>query len=116
MYIFRSYIFQIYLINGGALLHIMLHTRRRDYITDFEIWMFVQFISIIRGAIKIFATNLTYRRPELSEAPWFVEVDMSKYIAKLIDALNYDESLGVLVNPAQRIMNLIYRRNCGEKI
>lgn len=41
---------------------------------------------------------------------------MSKYIAKLIDALNYDESLGVLVNPAQRIMNLIYRRNCGEKI
>ena len=65
---------------------------------------------------KIFATNLTYRRPELAEAPWFVEVDMSKYIAKLIDALNYDESLGVLVNPAQRIMNLIYRRNCGEKI
>ena len=40
---------------------------------------------------KIFATNLTYRRPELSEAPWFVEVDMSKYIAKLIDALNYDD-------------------------
>ncbi len=60
---------------------------------------------------KIFATNLTYRRPELADMPWFVEVDMSKYIAKLIDALNYDESLGVLVNPAQRIINLMNRYN-----
>ncbi len=67
------------------------------------------------GAIdKIFATNLTYRRPELLGAEWFVEVDMSKYLAKLIDSLNYDESLGNLVNPAQRIINLMERHKKGE--
>ncbi len=69
------------------------------------------------GAInRVFATNLTYRRPELKNAEWFVEVDMSKYIAKLIDALNYDESLGVLVNPAQRIINLLEKHAKGEPI
>ncbi|MBP5632582.1 MAG: ribose-phosphate pyrophosphokinase, partial [Clostridia bacterium] len=65
---------------------------------------------------KIFATNLTYRRPELAETPWFVEVSMSKYIAKLVDALNYDESISVLLDPQQRIMNLLERHNRGEKI
>lgn len=65
---------------------------------------------------KLLATNLTYRRPELKDAPWFVEVDMSKYIAKLIDALNYDESLGGLVNPAQRILNYVHlKTNDGKK-
>ncbi|MBO4327383.1 MAG: ribose-phosphate pyrophosphokinase [Clostridia bacterium] len=65
---------------------------------------------------KIFATNLTYRRPELADKPWFVEVSMSKYIAKLVDALNYDESISVLLDPQQRIMNLLERHNRGEKI
>lgn len=65
---------------------------------------------------RVFATNLTYRRPELQSAEWFVEVDMSKYIAKLIDALNYDESLGVLINPAQRIINLLDKHVKGEPI
>ena len=65
---------------------------------------------------KIFSTNLTYRRPELAERPWFVEVSMSKYIAKLVDALNYDESISVLLDPRQRIMNLLERHNRGEKI
>ena len=64
---------------------------------------------------KLLATNLTYRRPELKAAPWFVEVDMSKYIAKLIDALNYDESLGGLVNPAQRILNYVHKKEVEEK-
>lgn len=56
---------------------------------------------------KIFATNLTYRRPELASADWFVEVDMSKYVAKIIDSINYDESLGSLIDPSQRIMALM---------
>ena len=64
---------------------------------------------------KLLATNLTYRRPELLKAPWFIEVDMSKYIAKLIDALNYDESLGALVNPAQRILNYVHNKEIEGK-
>ena len=113
------------LSSGDSLLDIATELKRRKARRIFAAVTYALFTDGIgefqkcyeEGIIdKIFATNLTYRRPELSEAPWFVEVDMSKYIAKLIDALNYDESLGVLVNPAQRIMNLIYRRNCGEKI
>ena len=60
---------------------------------------------------KIFATNLTYRRPELANAPWFAEVDMSKYIAKIVDSLNYDESLGNLIDPSQRITKLMEEHN-----
>ena len=65
---------------------------------------------------KIFATNLTYRRPELADKPWFVEVDMSKYIAKIVDSLNYDESISGLLSPGKRIMNLMERHNNGEEI
>ncbi len=65
---------------------------------------------------KIFATNLTYRRPELADKPWFVEVDMSKYIAKIVDSLNYDESISGLLSPGQRIMNLMERHNAGKEI
>lgn len=52
---------------------------------------------------KIFTTNLTYRMPELKEAPWYCEVDMSKYMALLIDTLSEDTSIGDLLNPVGRI-------------
>ena len=38
----------------------------------------------------VFGTNLTYRMPELLEREWFHEVDVSKYIAYVIAALNHD--------------------------
>ncbi|MDR0286744.1 MAG: ribose-phosphate pyrophosphokinase, partial [Clostridiales bacterium] len=65
---------------------------------------------------RVFSTNLTYRRPELKNLEWFVEVDMSKYIATIIDTLNYDGSLGTIIDPAQRIISLLERHNAGEKI
>ena len=64
---------------------------------------------------KVFTTNLIYRIPDLYEREWYCEVDMSKYIAKLIDALNYDESLGALVNPAQRILNYVHNKEIEGK-
>jgi len=56
---------------------------------------------------KIFSTNLTYRREELKKAPWYVEVDMSKYISYIIESLNHDESISLLLNPATKISNLL---------
>ena len=41
---------------------------------------------------------------------------MSKYIAKIIDKINYDESLGYLINPAGRVIDLVDRFQRGEKI
>ena len=59
---------------------------------------------------KLLATNLTYRRPELKAAPWFVEVDMSKYIAYIIDTLNHDQSTSTLLDPAWRIKKFLSER------
>jgi ribose-phosphate pyrophosphokinase len=56
---------------------------------------------------RVFSTNLTYRREELRNAPWYVEVDMSKFIALLIDTLNHDASLSSLLDPTKKIRKLM---------
>ena len=56
---------------------------------------------------RVFTTNLIYRRPELLEKPWFVEVNMCKYVAYLIDTLNNDETISSLLNPVKRIQTLM---------
>ena len=56
---------------------------------------------------KIFTTNLNYRKPELLERPWYHEVNMCKYVAMLIDTLNHDETISELLNPVNRIHNLL---------
>ncbi|MBR6254614.1 MAG: ribose-phosphate pyrophosphokinase [Clostridiales bacterium] len=56
---------------------------------------------------KVFATNLIYRRPELLAAPWFADVNMSKFVALLIDAINHDSSLSNLIKPTEKIRKLL---------
>ncbi len=56
---------------------------------------------------RVISTNLTYRRPELKTAPWFIEADMSKYIAYIIATLNHNRSLSKLLNPYNRIHRLM---------
>lgn len=56
---------------------------------------------------KIFTTNLVYRTPELLAAPWYVEVNMCKYVSYIIDTLNHDSSISNLLDPVRRIHNLI---------
>ncbi len=58
---------------------------------------------------RVIATNLTYRRPELKEMPWFAEADLSKYISYIIATLNHDRSLHGLLNPYNRIKALVKR-------
>ena len=55
---------------------------------------------------KVISTNLTYRTPELQAAPWFIEADMSKYIAYIIATLNHDRSLSKLLSPQEKIRAL----------
>ena len=46
------------------------------------------------GAISaVLGTNLTYRNPELCAREWFFEVDVSKYIAYFIAAINHNMSV-----------------------
>lgn len=56
---------------------------------------------------KIISTNLTYCPPELKAAPWFIQADMSKYIAYLIATLNHDRTISALLNPYDKISVLV---------
>lgn len=55
----------------------------------------------------VFATNLTYTSPEVLNAPWFSQADMSKYMAFVIATLNHDQSLSYLLDPWNRIERLL---------
>ncbi len=55
----------------------------------------------------VFTTNLVYRSPELLAAPWYHEVDMSKYIALLIQTLNEEKSISELLTPISRIEKIL---------
>lgn len=59
---------------------------------------------------KVFTTNLVYRTEALKARPWYAEVDMSKYIALVIDTLNFDRSMSELLNPVGRIHRLMNRQ------
>jgi ribose-phosphate pyrophosphokinase len=77
--------------------------------------LFTEGISLFKKAYeegtitKVFSTNLIYRTPELLEQPWFFDVDLSKFVALIIDAINHDASLSVLMDPTAKIKSLISR-------
>lgn len=56
---------------------------------------------------RILTTNLVYQTPSLLAKPYYINVDMSKYIALIIDNLNHDASLSELLNPTKRINRLL---------
>ena len=60
---------------------------------------------------KIFTTNLVYGEEELMTKEWYQRVDMSKYVAYLIDTINYDNSISGLLNPIDRINGVIEKYN-----
>ena len=59
----------------------------------------------------VFGTNLTYRTPELLSRPWFHDVDVSKYIAYFIAALNHDVSISAVIDPHEKIKALLKKYN-----
>ena len=64
---------------------------------------------------RVLTTNLVYQTPELLSRPYYIDVDMSKYIALIIDNLNHDSSLSELLNPTKRINRLLDRYRAGER-
>lgn len=59
---------------------------------------------------KIFTTNLTYCSDELLHKPYYTNVDLSKYIALIIDTLNHDTSVNDILNPTTKIQELLNER------
>ena len=60
---------------------------------------------------RILTTNLVYQPTELLSKPWYINVDMSKYMALLIDTLNHDSSISDLLNPVDRIQKRVKEYN-----
>lgn len=56
---------------------------------------------------KVLTTNLIYQTPDLLEREWYINCDMSKYVAYLIDTLNHDTSISDLLNPNERIQRVV---------
>ena len=65
---------------------------------------------------KVLTTNLVYQMPELLEREYYIDCDLSKYIAYIIDTLNHDSSISDLLNPNDRIQTLVkeYNEKGGE--
>ena len=60
---------------------------------------------------KVLTTNVIYQTPDLLSRPYYINVDLSKYIALMIDKLNYDHSISELLDPNAKIQNsLAYYR------
>ena len=68
---------------------------------------------IIHG---ILTTNLIYQTPELLSKPYYINCDLSKYIALIIDTLNHDGSLSSILSPNERIQNIVEKYRNGERI
>ena len=60
---------------------------------------------------RILTTNLVYQPTELLSKPWYINVDMSKYMALLIDTLNHDSSISNLLSPVERIQQRVKEYN-----
>ena len=56
---------------------------------------------------KVFTTNLIYQTPELLSRKWYCSVNMSKYIALIVETLNNDNSISKLLNPVDKIKAVV---------
>lgn len=58
----------------------------------------------------LLTTNLTWQAPEITEKPYYVGCDLSKYIALVIDTLNHDGSISELLDPVDSINNFLEKK------
>jgi len=65
---------------------------------------------------KLLTTNVCYQAPELLEKPYYINVDLSKYVALLIDSLNHDHSISELLDPYEKIERLLEKHRGKKKI
>ncbi|MFA5561323.1 MAG: ribose-phosphate pyrophosphokinase [Eubacteriales bacterium] len=64
---------------------------------------------------RIFTTNLIYRTPELLSREWYVEVNMCKFVAYIIDTLNHDQTTSGLLDQSKRIRKLLTEHRAKQQ-
>ncbi|MCM1185270.1 MAG: ribose-phosphate pyrophosphokinase [Lachnoclostridium sp.] len=60
---------------------------------------------------KIVTTDLSYLPPELRSKPYFIEADMSKFVASLIDFMNHNASLSNVMATTEKIHGILEAYN-----
>jgi len=65
---------------------------------------------------KVISTNLNYRPEELLSRPYYLEADMSKFLASIIDFMNHDISLGNVMTPTEKIQKVLALYNAREEV
>lgn len=63
---------------------------------------------------RVVTTNLTYQNPELISRPYYVEADMSKFLASIIDFMNHDSSMANVYTPTDKIQQFLAKYNNRE--
>lgn len=64
---------------------------------------------------RIITTNLTYLPQETLDKPYFTCADMSKFLALIIDSLNHDTPIGTVLDPSDRIHQLLEKHHANLK-
>ena len=110
--------------SGESMLDLLKDLRRRKVGRVFMAATFCFFTNGIKAFDEadkkgylggVIGTNLCYLPEEVRKAPWFIEADMSKYMAFIIATLNHDHSLDTLMNPHARIENLLRNYKAAQE-
>ena len=65
---------------------------------------------------KVITTNLNYRPQELLSRPYYIECDMSKFMASIIDFMNHDISLTNVLTSTEKIQKVLALYNAREEV
>ena len=110
--------------SGDSMLDLLKDLRRRKVGRVFMAATFCFFTNGIKAFDEawkkgylggVIGTNLVYLPPEVRNAPWFIEADMSKYMSFIIATLNHDHTLDNLMNPLARINNLLTKYRAAQQ-
>lgn len=61
----------------------------------------------------IFTTNCIYQLPNLKEKKWYTSVDVTEYVARIIESINHDSSISQYLDPYEKIKTRV-KQYCNE--
>jgi len=102
--------------SGDSMLDVATELKKRKAARIFVVATFGLFTNglekfdraVEEGTIyKVLTSNVCYQTPELLSRDYYINCDMSKYIAYIIDTLNHDTSISDLLDPYERIQSLV---------
>ena len=105
--------------SGTTMLDVAKYCKREGARRVFAVATFALFTEGIQhfnaayedGALNaVFITNASYRREEITSAPWYREVDITKYIAIYIHSVNAGKSISKLLDPHEKIQRLLHKK------